>query len=184
MSLLNTYSGNAGGTGSGEPVDSFYERLWNATKLGAGLTELTYDVVGKINHNSRGWYDAKGKFHKISELSKQANGKYLRGVQGKRISEATAKAFSKSLGKVAQKAGAVGTLLQVGEIASDGQLTAGEISKLAINSVASASGPWGWAYLGMDLGVAYFNNGVGITDMIGNAIDEQTRGKAIDINPF
>ena len=50
-----------------------------------------------------------------------------------------------------------------------GVLTAGDVVKGAIG-VVSTFGPVGWAYTGLDIGVAYFF-GTSITDRIGNAVD-------------
>ncbi|GEM_PF-5380944 len=51
-------------------------------------------------------------------------------------------------------------------------------------NVLSTLGPVGWVYAGLDLGVSFFNNGEGITDIIVKNIDNMTGGTSLDINPM
>ncbi|WP_187478187.1 hypothetical protein [Amniculibacterium sp. G2-70] len=155
------------------------DRLWNTAKLAANSTDFVHSGMAAASYSKYGWLDAKGNYHRMSELAKQANGKFLRGVQGKRISAASAKAFSGSLGKIAKKAGVIGTALDIVEIASDRKVTYGEVAKLGINAVAAASGPIGWIWIGADIGIAFFNDGKGLNDMIAEEIDASTGGTTI-----
>ncbi len=154
------------------------DRLWNTAKLAANSTDFVHSGMAAASYSKYGWLDAKGNYHRMSELAKQANGKFLRGVQGKRISAATAKAFSGSLGKIAKKAGFAGYVLDGAEAVYDGKITAGEVSKMTINVVSAYAGPVGWIWMGADIGVAFFNDGKGLNDMIAEEIDNSLGNNA------
>lgn len=167
----------------GEDDVSSHFDPWTALKIGVSTQGFQLGSRGYIKSNRFGWFNAKGKWNSSNTLIKQANGKFVTGVQGKRISKTVAGNFSKTLKAGSTKWGYASAVLTTLEAGSDGKLTAGEGAKIAI-SILSTMGPVGWIYSGLDLTVSLFNNGVGVTDMIGNAIDERTGGASVNINPF
>jgi RHS repeat-associated protein len=67
----------------------------------SGLGNTISTTIGNLKQNELFWRDAKGNFRSTDLLKKGANGKYVRGVQGLRNSNAIA-------GKAAQSAKALG----------------------------------------------------------------------------
>ncbi|ROH91390.1 hypothetical protein EGI15_12565 [Chryseobacterium cucumeris] len=150
--------------------------FWNAAKLTANMADFAYSRMADYHFYDgpwmkRGWRNANGVWNDASVLARQANGRFVRGVAGKRIAAANAKAFAGSLGKIAHKAAIVGYALDAAEALYDGKVTAGEISKIGINVIAGTIGPVGWAWIAADIGVAFFNNGKGLNDIIAEQID-------------
>ncbi|WP_310404651.1 RHS repeat-associated core domain-containing protein [Chryseobacterium vietnamense] len=150
--------------------------FWNAAKLTANMADFAYSRMADYHFYDgpwmkRGWRNANGVWNDASVLARQANGRFVRGAAGKRIAAANAKAFAGSLGKIAHKAAIVGYALDAAEALYDGKVKAGEISKIGINVIAGTIGPVGWAWIAADIGVAFFNNGKGLNDIIAEQID-------------
>ncbi|PWW17024.1 hypothetical protein DEU40_12825 [Chryseobacterium sp. AG844] len=163
--------------------------FWNAAKLTANMADFAYSRMADYHFYDgpwmkRGWRNANGVWNDASVLARQANGRFVRGVAGKRIAAANAKAFAGSLGGIAKKASVIGYAMDGYEIIKDGKVTVGEAAKMSINVIAGSIGPVGWAWMAADIGVALFNNGTGLNDIIASEIDSATGGAAININPF
>ncbi|WP_120233467.1 DUF6443 domain-containing protein [Chryseobacterium sp. AG363] len=163
--------------------------FWNAAKLTANMADFAYSRMADYHFYDgpwmkRGWRNANGVWNDATVLARQANGRFVRGVAGKRIAAANAKAFAGSLGSIAKKASVIGYAMDGYEIIKDGKVTVGEATKMSINLIAGSIGPVGWAWMVADIGVALFNNGTGLNDIIASEIDNVTGGAAINVNPF
>ncbi|MDO5655071.1 MAG: RHS repeat-associated core domain-containing protein [Flavobacteriaceae bacterium] len=152
---------------------------YDGGEFGSQLASINKSNQARIKHNSKGWTDAKGNWRNITEIQKNAKGKYVRGVQGIRNSKNIAEVTSKNLSKVAKRWGVVETTISFAEGMSDGNFTIGDATQTAITLISTFGGPIGWGYEIIDLGVG-LSSGKDITERIEEAIDEQTGGTGIE----
>lgn len=141
-------------------------RLGNALTAGG----VAYYGLEKSISNSQYWVDAKGNYKSTDLLKKGDNGKYVRGVQGLRKSQAAAaNAASKYAvaGKVVGGLGMGVTLLQYGT----GQISGTEAS---IDLIMGGIGFTGW---GTPVSLMYFGGKFLYEYSTGNTLFEKPRGR-------
>lgn len=131
---------------------------------------MAYYGLEKSISNSKYWVDAKGGIRSTELLEKGANGKYVRGVQGLRNSQAAAaNAVSKYAvaGKVVGGLGMGVTLIQYGT----GQISGTEAS---IDLIMGGIGFTGW---GTPVSLMYFGGKFLYEYSTGNTLFEKPGGR-------
>src|SRR5690554_3509300 len=139
----------------------------NNTGIILTLGGTIYNDFGNAIANKNGWVDAKGNYKSIDLLKKQANGKYVRGVQGYR------NGYNSAL-KVAGKYQAAGKVVgglglgMTGYQYFDGQITGTEAVVDAVFGVIGFMGP-----IGAGVSMTYFIGKYAYESLSGNTLFEK-----------
>ena len=124
-----TYSRDANGNWNGaipEVVVTPEHNTWGTVVAGMGINALSFGFGGyassryyKSAFGSEVWRTSSGKVYSSSILERQANGKYVRGVQGIRISKELAKKSIKMPNFVGKTLGRLSIGITIGDAISN-----------------------------------------------------------------
>jgi hypothetical protein len=160
-SYTNNY--NWGGGQGGGGVD--WSGIGNTLTAGG----VAYYSLEKSINNSKYWVDAKGGIRSTELLERGANGKYVRGVQGLRNSQAAAANAASKYAVAGKVVGGLGmgiTLMQYGT----GQISGTEAS---IDLIMGGIGFTGW---GAPISLMYFGGKFLYEYSTGNTLFEKPEG--------
>ena len=140
---------------------------WNTVGNAMTFGGIAYYSLEKSIHNSKYWVDAKGAVRSTELLKKGPNGKYVRGVQGLRNSQAATARAASSYSVAGKVVGGIGMGVTVLQYAT-GQISGTEAS---VDLIMGAIGFTGW---GAPISLLYFG---------GKFIYEYSTGKPLFEKP-
>jgi LysM repeat protein len=156
MSLLRSVNQQVSGVGDSSAAEyafngessrgSFFDRT--NTVLGAG--GFVYGGLETLVSNKFFWIDANGNIRSVQELQRGANGKYIRGVQGIRNSQAAANRAAGLYQNASRSVAVVSVVVTGIDIGRSGQVNASHLLNLTVTGL-SAIPVGGWIFGGVYL---------------------------------
>ena len=112
---------------------------------------MIYGSLQNAYGNKYWWRDTKGNYHSTEILEKQANGKYVRGVQGYRNSYKSALKIASKFGKASNVVGGLGIMVTIAQY-HYGDITGKEAT---VDGIMGAIGIFGGP-IGAGISCTYF----------------------------